>query len=160
MFLHMLTSRRACQSLDSEHQVQHVQLFTWTTYEMVKIRMVTKPFMITIFHGNCRDRYQDGEMVSRTVGLHGAICYPGRTGSTVSFTFRFVRLLGSCSDTLCVCIFPLGWICRLNFATAFCQGPSKGFVATKNKKKRFFSYIWSYDRTRYLDLLVEGDFIL
>ena len=49
-FFHMLTSRRACQSLDSEHQ--HVQLFTWT-YDMVTVRMVTKPFMITIFHGNC-----------------------------------------------------------------------------------------------------------
>lgn len=60
-----------------------------------------------------------------------------------------------------VCIFPLGWICRLNFATAFCQGPGGEICCKKQKESDIcFSYIWSYDRTRYLDLLVEGEFIL
>lgn len=131
-FFHMLTSRRARQSLNSEHQ--HVQLFTWT-YEIVTIRRATKPFMITIFHGFfSKQRYQDAEMVSHTVGLHGAICDPGRIGSIVSFTLRFVRLLGSCNDTLCSLHFPLRLDLSLEFCDCFLPGPRGGDLLQKTKR--------------------------
>ena len=103
-FFHMLTSHRTCQSLDSEHQ--HVQLFTLTTYKMVTIRMVTKPFMITIFHG-----FFPNNDIRMLKWYHTRLDYMGRFALQEGLgqlfhspCVLFRSLVHSCNDTLCVCI--------------------------------------------------------